>query len=132
MEENESLARALIEGHNRRDTGFIEEHVHADAAMVPYEAAGFDDTYTGVGGVRRYFEDAMSWEDIRVEPEGIQAIGTSLVLFWGRLCAKGQASGVELDVQLGWLLEFRGGKVMRLQAYNSPREAFEAVGLPPP
>jgi hypothetical protein len=47
----------------------------------------------------------------------------------GRLYARGHESGVETEVSFNQLLDFKGGKVMRVRSFLDSEEALEAVGL---
>jgi hypothetical protein len=51
----------------------------------------------------------------------------------GRLRAKGATSGLEVEQELAWLLDFRmgtgPGRFMRVRYFSTPAEALEAVGV---
>ena len=129
-QENVNLAATFIDAYNRRDAEFLEEHVAEDAELVPWEGVGMDAKYMGTGGVRKYFEDAMSWSEIQVEVEGIRDAGSDTVVFWGNLRAVGAASGASVAQPLAWILHFDGrGKLKALQTYEGLDDALEAVGL---
>lgn len=120
------LTRTLIEAYNRRDFDTCQRHLAPNGEFIPYEALGLGDVYVGEAGLRRYFEDAMSWADIHVETEGIEQLSGSVVLFHGRLVGEGSTSGAAVEAKLAWLLEFRGDQVVRCRAYESLAEAREA------
>jgi len=46
-----------------------------------------------------------------------------------RVVARGVGSSVEVDVERGYVLEVRDGKVVRFAWFNEPLEALRAVGL---
>jgi hypothetical protein len=57
-----------------------------------------------------------------------RAVGDQTISF-GELIGKGRASGLEVQVPLTWVGDWRDGKLVRLVTYTSREEALEAVGL---
>jgi ketosteroid isomerase-like protein len=42
---------------------------------------------------------------------------------------RARGSGLDLKEPMGWVFEFRGRRVARMQFYAQPAQALEAVGL---
>jgi hypothetical protein len=51
------------------------------------------------------------------------------VLAWGTISVRGKGSGIEMDVPIGGVFDFRNGKIARWQDFGSKEKALEAVGL---
>ncbi len=88
------------------------------------------ETYHGHDGVRRWFNDAFGvWDALRVEAEDIRESGAwTLALL--RFYLRGEASGVELEVPIAVLHQFRGSRIVRDRAYLDRDEALKAANLP--
>ena len=87
--------------------------------------------YIGAEGFHQALKDFdEDWEYVRFEPTEVQERG-DFVAVELRLHSKGKASGVELDVPIGWLWEFRGDRIVRLQSYSEPSDALRAAGIEP-
>jgi ketosteroid isomerase-like protein len=101
-----------------------------DFEFIPYLANLIETTtYRGHDGLRDYFGDAdAAWEEIQVRQADVREVGNRTVSF-GELHGKGRASGLEVQVPLTWVGEWRGGKLVRLETYTSEAQALEAAGL---
>ena len=51
------------------------------------------------------------------------------VLVLGGVHARGRGSGIELEQEIGWVYEFRDGKMIRLHTYYDREQAIAASGL---
>jgi limonene-1,2-epoxide hydrolase len=51
------------------------------------------------------------------------------VLVLGKLHLRARGSGIETDIPVGGVLEFRDGKIVRWEDFGSKEKALEAVGL---
>jgi ketosteroid isomerase-like protein len=86
-------------------------------------------TYRGHAGVARWLEDwGAAWADWNLEPEDYIDAGDHVVLVI-RVTAKGRGSGVEVHRQDALVYEFRDGKIVQIDYYNSREQALDAVGL---
>ena len=86
-------------------------------------------TYHGHDGVRRWFNDALGvWRAVRVEAEDVRESGEWTVALL-RAHLRGEASGVEVELPLAALHQFRNGRIVRDRVYLNRAEALEAVGL---
>ncbi|MEA2273806.1 MAG: hypothetical protein QOI98_2514 [Solirubrobacteraceae bacterium] len=132
--ENVEIVRQVIES-NRSDD--LEARIEAALALfdpsgeyTPARAAFDSQTYRGHSGIRRYFSDlADSWAEWRSEVEDVVEVGPDTVVATFRFHATGKNSGVPIEARLGAVVVLSHGKVLRGQAYSSPEEALEAVGL---
>jgi ketosteroid isomerase-like protein len=68
-----------------------------------------------------------TWGDWRYEPEQFQDAGERLVVF-GRILAKGGASGVPIELKTAHVWTIREGRATSMHVYRDRSEALEAVG----
>jgi ketosteroid isomerase-like protein len=73
-----------------------------------------------------YREGGRQWSSYVAELLDVQAVGERLVAE-GEVRAKGRASGFEADRRFGYLFEFRGGKISRLEIWPCLDEARRAA-----
>ncbi len=84
--------------------------------------------YRGHEGMRRYIDDLReAWELVRADIDDALAVGDVAVLV-GRIHYRGKGSGIETETPAGWVLEFRGAKVIRFQAFRDPERALKDLG----
>jgi hypothetical protein len=82
----------------------------------------------GHDGTRRYISNLDDAFEIgRAEIDDGLGIGDVAVLV-GRIVYRGKGSGVESETPAGWMLRFRGGKVICFRAFREPEQALAAVG----
>lgn len=85
--------------------------------------------YSGHDGVRRYLADtAEMFEAFFLEYGEVRDLGDQ-VLAIGTQHMRGHGSGQEIDLPQAVVASFRDGKMTRVEAFASGREAFDAVGL---
>ena len=84
--------------------------------------------YRGHEGMRRYADDLRdAWDIVRTDIDDGLALGDVAVLV-GRIHYRGKESGVETEMPAGWMLRFRGGKIIRFRAFREPESAIAALG----
>ncbi len=85
----------------------------------------------GHDGVRQWIGDVKrDWAVWELSPEEFLDLGDDRVLVLGGWHAHGRHGGAAIDIQqAAWLLEFRGGKVCRLETFTERSKAHEAAGL---
>jgi ketosteroid isomerase-like protein len=101
---------------------------HEDVVVADHDIMDGED-YRGHPGVKRWLADwATAWSNFSMEPEEYIDVGECVVVVF-RLTATGASSGVEVARQDGLVNRLRDGKIVRLDYYNSRRQALDAVGL---
>jgi ketosteroid isomerase-like protein len=131
-QENVETFRRAVEAYNRRDfAGFLEAFDPAvethplTLATFGREAAA----YHGHEGLRQFIRDVdETLIDMQVEPLEIRDLGERLVAT-GRIRGRGRVSGAETESPIGWIVEFKDGRIVGMRDYLDPREALEAAGL---
>ena len=123
--------RAILDAWNLGDVEGVLPFIADDAVLLPARAQLEGIEYRGHDGVRQLDRDlSEEWEGLRVEPLEIREAGDHVVART-TLIARGRASGVDVEVPLGWLIEMRGGKVVHSRTFSDPDEAYRAAGLDP-
>ena len=117
---------------NRRDAEDLLAVLDPEVEWHPAMAAvleGEAKVYRGHEGVRAWLRDQEeAFAESRIDYSEIRALGERIVAI-GRLRTRGKESGAELESPVGWVVEFKDGKVINAKAYLDPAEALEAAGL---
>jgi len=128
--ENVDVGRRLIDAFNRRDIDGIASLITLDfewaTAMGPIEGG---EVLRGREGMETYvgrLDDA--WEDYRVVAYEFRDLG-DILLTLGRVLAHGRGSGVPVETPVGFVGEYRDGKVSRLRSSLDQGEALREAGL---
>ena len=122
------LAREVLEGLGRRDAERLIALSHPDVEWYSFFALGEAGAYRGHDGTRRYMSDLSdAFEVGYAEVDDALGVG-DLALLVGRIRYRGKGGGVEGAAPAGWLLEFRGGKLVKFRAFRDPEQALQALG----
>jgi len=128
----ESLAKArtVLDALGTRDADLLNSIADPEVEWHSFFALSEGGVYRGHEGTRRYMSDlADAWEIGRVEVDDALEIGDVAVLV-GRIHYRGRGSGIESASPAGWMLKFRGGRLLRFRAFRDPEQVLEAVGEP--
>ena len=107
----------------------MAQHMEPGAELYPLRAQLEGKAYRGVQGVRQMLADFdQDWEFVRMDAEELREAGDQVVLL-GRLRARGRASGVDLDVPLGFVWRLRDGKVVYARSFSEQADALRDAGL---
>jgi ketosteroid isomerase-like protein len=86
--------------------------------------------YHGYDGVRTWMheidEQFGTW---RTQLDEFAHVTGERLLVLGSICFRGRRSGIELEVPIGWLYEFRGARILRLSTYATHEEGRRAAGV---
>ena len=131
-QENVESVRRVGEAYNRRGVGAMLDELHPEVEWYPWlqvQLGGEATVYRGHDGIRdgiRDGDDAFS--EIKAEPAEVRDLGERVVAI-GHLRARGKESGAITESAIAWIVEFKGGKVIRVREYLDRQEALEAAGL---
>jgi ketosteroid isomerase-like protein len=130
---NVEIVKRGIDAFNRRDVDALDDLTTPDFEWFPALPSAVEGErfsgYRGREGIETYFEDVRStWEGLRVLGNEFRDLGDS-VLVLGRAEGRGRGSGVEVDMPLGIIYDFRRAKCLRARAYLDHAEALRAAGL---
>ena len=126
-QENVELLRSIQDDWNRGDTTVDPERIHPDLEYLPRRAAT-EGAYRGLAGLERFIADTLEvFEKFELHFE-FADLGER-VLAWGHIHVRARGSGIETDIEIGGVYEFRDGKVVRWEDFGSKDKALAAVGL---
>ena len=123
------IVRRMEAAFRDYDVEELLECITADAELLPLRAQLEGKSYTGDEGVRALVADlAEDWDHVdqrldQFRERGDEMVGT------GRMRARSNATGVDLDVPIGWVLRFEGDRVAYGKAYSDPADALRAADM---
>ena len=126
--DNVAVAREVMDALGRRDAERLIALSHPEVEWHSFFALGEGGAYRGHDGTRQYMKDLTDAFEIGfAEVDDALGVG-DLTLLVGSLQYRGKGSGVESSTPVGWLLEFRAGKLVRFQAFRDPEQALGSLG----
>jgi ketosteroid isomerase-like protein len=128
-EEDIATIRRAAAAFNARDVDALAAELDPEAELEPLRGQLEGKRYRGHDGVREMFADFdEDWEYLRLEIDDVREAGEHVVLM-GRLLSRGRASGVDLEVPIGFVWRLRDGKLVHGKTYSDQADALRAVGL---
>ena len=100
---------------------------HPDVEFRPLRAAT-EGAYRGIAGIEKFLADTEEIFDKFEFHYDLLDLGDR-VLAWGKIHLRARGSGIETDIPMGGIFEFRDGKIVRWEDLGSKDKALEAVGL---
>ncbi len=132
-QENVEAVRRAFEAWNANDLeaclAELDPEVEWHPSIEPALEGG-ETTYRGLDGARKAWDDyrGEAWERLTIQIQEIRDLGESvLVLSHVDLTARTTRMGFHEEV--GLLMTFRGGKILRSEDFLSHAKALEAAGL---
>jgi ketosteroid isomerase-like protein len=126
--ENLELFWRTVEAFNSGDVEGAVRACHPDVEFLPQRAA-IQGPLHGHDGIRAFFADNAESLDLFVtDYDEVRDLGDRMLAF-GSIRIRGKGSGLETDIPSALVLEFRDGKLVRLQDYRDRPAALEAAGL---
>jgi ketosteroid isomerase-like protein len=103
----------------------VEWHPSIEPALE-----GGETTWRGLDGARKAWDDYRggAWERLTIRIQEIRDLGESVVVL-SHIDLTARTTGIEFTQEVGQLVTFRGGKLLRSQDFLSHAEALEAAGL---
>jgi ketosteroid isomerase-like protein len=132
-EENLALAREYFETFNAGGLDAVEQFWHPEIELFDPPNLPDADRFVGVAAVRRRTESYMEvagWSgefDVQEYVDAGEEVVVISTVHGGS--ARFETGIVPIDVTVGQVLLFDGGKLRRFRSYLSRAEALEAVGL---
>lgn len=132
QENIEGFNRA-IEAYNRRDIDALLDAFHPLVETHPLTLTMFGQeatVYRGHEGIRQFVRDVDEvMSEVQVRVLEVRDLGERLAAS-GQLQARGRASGADVEAHVGWVLEFKDGRVIRMSDYADFAQALAAAGAP--
>jgi ketosteroid isomerase-like protein len=128
--ENVEIVRNGIAAWNRRDAELWLTYAAPEIEWVPAGPAAVESAvYNGYDEVSRGLAAVWdTWEVFEFGESEVRDLGDS-VLWLGHVKMRGGTSHVELDREFALHSRLSDGKLIRVQAFLSWREAMQALGL---
>jgi ketosteroid isomerase-like protein len=130
LQENVEVALKGIEAWNLRDAELWLSYAAPEIEWVPAGPAAVERTaYRGHDEVASGFETVWdAWDVFEFQESEVRDLGDS-VLWLGHLKMHGAASDVELNEEFAIHSLVRDGKLIRVQAFSSWKDALKAADL---
>jgi ketosteroid isomerase-like protein len=128
-QENVEVVRRVFETplDEEIDEMEIRSIFHPDVEWLPGRS-GTEGVYRGVAGIERFIADTREvFEKFETHYELIDL--SERILAWGRIEVRARASGIEVEVPMGSVFEFRDGKIVRWEDFGSKEKALRVAGL---
>jgi ketosteroid isomerase-like protein len=124
-----SLVAEIAEAWNAGDHDLLLATLADDAVLRSLRSQLEGRSYRGPDGLREALvEWEEEWEYVRFE-RGEETANGDFVLADVRVQSRAKASGIELDVPMVLLYEFRGDEIVRIQSYGERAEAEREAGI---
>ena len=129
VQDNAELTLRIKDAFNRRDIDGFLALTSNDAELMPYEVAvQGGEPYRGHDGVRQWIEESLAvFPDLYNQTIDARAVGERGVFTHGRLRGQGADSGAGFERDVFDASEWRDGKLIWWQAFDSEAEALEAA-----
>ena len=87
--------------------------------------------YHGVAGFREFLSEWLeAWDDWHIELAHVHDAEGDRVVSVFRQTGKSKHTGLDVTMTFATVSTLRDSRTLRVQAYTTPEEALEAVGLP--
>ena len=128
-QENVELVRDGFARWNEGDYDFLFNSAAPDIELHSRFGSLTGEPYRGHEGVREWLGDVQeSFERFDLWLDEVRDLGDD-VLAIGGINMRARGSGLDMNQPMGWVIEFRDGRVARMRFYAPPAEALEALGL---
>jgi ketosteroid isomerase-like protein len=131
--EDVETCRRTIAAYNRRDVDAFVEEFDPAVEWRPLNQVMFGgeaEVYRGHEGVRRFMREVNdAFAEVQIEELEIHDLDERIVMS-GRLRAFGRSSGAPTESAIGWVVEMKDARIIRMRDYLDPAEALRAAGEP--
>jgi ketosteroid isomerase-like protein len=132
-EEKLRVAHESYEAFNRKDLESLLQLYHLDCEWHLTHYAGWPErqVYRGREGMSEFFDTWFDpWESFYLAIKQIKNLPGSRVLVVGYGRGRGRLSGADIELPpLAQIIEFRDGKILRVDNYSDVDEGRVAAGL---
>lgn len=126
-QENCDVVRGLVDATNREDFSAALAFIDPDVEWIPARAAT-EGAYRGHEGFEKFVADTQETFETFEPRFELRDLGERVVA-WGTIHVRGRGTGVEMDVPVGGVFDFRDGRIVRWEDFGSKQKALAAVGL---
>lgn len=116
-------------GDYERLLDFLLSNASPDVEIYSRFGGFSGEPYRGHDGLRAWLAEIQENFD-RFEPwiDEARDAGADRILAFGGIRFRARESGIDMAERMGWVYEFRDGRLRRMLFYASPGDALEAVG----
>lgn len=132
MADQAELLRELFDAWNRgrfdldEYAEMIDPEVVVDSNLTGSEWHGYE-------GVKGWLDDiSQQFETWTLKIDEIREAKADVWLIRGSIHSRGRRSGIDLETPVGWVVWFRGGRIVRWGGFLSPAEAEQTALGPEP
>ena len=128
--ENVEMVRRSLDAWNRRDVDGWLAGSHPEIewfSEVARRVEGAETVYRGAAELRRYWDEWHSVWEVTIDVSEVRDLGDTVVAL-ARFRARGEASGIDVDAPIAYVVEFDGGLARRVRSYLDPEEGLAAAG----
>ena len=122
---------AAFDAVERRDFDFVrtwfEEHTHPDVEFSSALTSEIEGVYRGHNGLVDWARDVMDAVQITYGEREFVDVGDDIVVMLVRPKLAGRGSGVEIPIEVGFVVEFEGELVRRGASHRGHAEALAAA-----
>ena len=128
--ENVELITRMYRAWNSGDIAALIDVFDAEVEIHPALGAFLASTvYRGHNGVATWYEETYEpWAELHAEPQRFIDAGERTVVV-AALRARVPGGQVDVEAELAQVVSVRDGKIVRLDGYEEPDDAFAAVGV---
>ena len=127
-ERNIELAKQGFEAYNAGDFEALvrlldpDVELHSDSELI-----NGGDFHGHEAFMRWNSEWTEAWEEFRIEPRSLETFGEHVILADTHQVARGAGSGIDVAMDVYWLFEVAGDRVVRMHLYASRDRALAAI-----
>jgi ketosteroid isomerase-like protein len=126
-QQNLETVHRAFERWNRGDREILADDVDPELELHSRMLGG---VVRGPEGLRSWFLEIDQQFDVwRPQIAEVREVGQDRLLVLGEIHLRGRGSEVEFDQPVAWLVDFRDGRVLRLEVFTHLSEALEAVAV---
>ncbi len=130
IEDNVKLVHMAADAVNRRDLVTLDAIFSEQGEFHSTFAASEGRVFRGREGVRDYFATLGEvFDDMRIEIEEIVDAGEDRLVVVVRVAGRGKGSGANVEQRNGQIWRFADRRIIRIDSYLNPTEAFDAARL---
>ena len=130
--EDVAKVRASLDAWNRGDVDGWLEAAHPEVewvSQVVQSVEGSEIVYRGHADLRRFWDEWHRLWDVTIDVTETFDRGDTVVAL-ANLRARGEASGVDLERAIAYVVEFEDGLARRARAYFDQQEALDPSSEP--
>jgi hypothetical protein len=107
---------------------WFEEHAHPEIEFTSALTSGVEGrVYRGKRGLVNWANDVSDAVDIRYGDIEFRDVGDDVIVLLVRPTLEGRGSGVQIQLEIGFVIEFEGDLARRGASYASHAEALAAA-----